>query len=83
MEKELIYNKAYTGDDTIPAFVTFCIEQYKHHNNISGKEAMRILSDAGVLDYLAEHYETLHLESTQWLLKDMANLVETKIFQKV
>lgn len=82
MDKERTYNRDYTGDDTIPAFVTFCIEQYKHHEHISGEEAMRTLSDAGVLEYLAEHYEALHLESVQWLIRDMKRLVETGIYRK-
>lgn len=79
MGKERIYISDYTGDDTIPAFVTFCIEQYKNYKGISGEEAMRVLSDAGVLDYLMQHYDALHLESEQWILRDMDNLVHTNI----
>jgi len=78
MERKSTYCREYTGDDTIPAFVTFCIEQYKTHKNLSGGEAMRMLADAGVLEYLAEHYEALHLESTRWILNDIDQLVESK-----
>lgn len=79
MDTDLTYNKAYTGDDTIPAFVTFCIEQYKKHKNIRGKDAMQTLADAGVLEYLAEHHDALHLESKQWILNDMDDLVKSKV----
>jgi len=82
MKKERIYISDYTGDDTIPAFVTFCIEQYKNYKNISGKEAMQTLSDAGVLEYLIEHYDALHLESRQWILKDIDDLVKSKVLVK-
>ncbi len=62
MNNKRTYISDYTGDDTIPAFVTFCIEQYKNLKNISGEEAMKRLSDSGVLEYLAEHYDALHIE---------------------
>ncbi len=82
MDNKSIYNREYTGDDTIPAFVTFCIEQYKKYKNISGAEAMQTLADAGVLEYLAEHYDALHLESCRWILNDMDRLVESKALLK-
>lgn len=76
------YISDYTGDDTIPAFVTFYIEQYKNFKKISGEEAMQRLSDAGVLDYLAEHYDILHLESHNWLLNEIEDLVKSKTLNK-
>ncbi len=82
MKSERIYVRDYTGDDTIPAFITFCIEQYKNYKKISGREAMNALSEAGVLEYLEKHYEALHLESEQWIMKDIDELVETKKLRK-
>lgn len=82
MEKKGLYNRDYTGDDTIPAFVSFCIEQYKNYKNISGQESMLALSEAGVLDYLADHYDALHLESSQWIIQDIDRLVESKALLK-
>lgn len=76
------YSDAYTGDDTIPEFVTFCIEQYKIYKGISGQEAMERLSQAGVLEYIAEQYDVLHTESKQWILKDIDQLVESKVLLK-
>lgn len=81
MDKEPTYVTAYTGDDNIPGFVTFCIEQYKNYKGISGAKAMQILSDAGVIEYLATYYPALHLESSQWLLKEMDDLVNSKILR--
>lgn len=78
MNNKRTYISDYTGDDTIPAFVTFCIEQYKNFKNISGEEAMKRLSDSGVLEYLAEHYDALHLEGQQWILNEIDQLVSSK-----
>ena len=44
----------------ISYFVSFCIEQYKNSKHLTGDEAMRQLDSYGVLDYLADNYETLH-----------------------
>lgn len=82
MNNKSIYNRQYTGDDTIPAFVTFCIEHYKKYKNISGTEAMQLLANAGVLDYLAKHYEALHLESEQWIMNDIDRLVKSNMLIK-
>ncbi len=81
MVKEGTYITDFTGDDTIPAFVTFCIEQYKNHKKITGAEAVTILSEAGVLEYLVEFYDTLHLESTKWILEDIDRIVELNILK--
>lgn len=82
MDKKRIYIRDYNGNDTIPGFVTFYIEQYKRLKNISGEEAMQKLSDAGVLDYLAEHYDILHLESHHWILKEIEEMVESDNLKK-
>lgn len=82
MNKERTYISDYTGDDTIPAFLTFCIEQYKNYKKISGEDAMQLLSDAGVLDYIARHYDALHLESERWILKEIDDLVKSKVLLK-
>ncbi len=52
-------------------FVAFCIEQYKNHKGISGKEASDILFSTGVAKYLSDNYEVLHTQGSQWLLEEI------------
>ena len=47
----------------IAYFLSFCIEQYKNSKHLSGSKAMEVLNGYGVLEYLAQHYETLHTQS--------------------
>ncbi len=82
MEKNKTYSSAYNGDDSISLFLTFCIEQYAHLKGILGAKSMKILSDAGILEYLSKHYETLHTESIQWILNDIDKLVDSKVLVK-
>lgn len=63
-------------EDTIPLFLSFCIEQYKNAKGISGRQAMEILSDAGVLDYLERNYEVLHTQGHQWLVEEMDEYIQ-------
>lgn len=37
-------------------FVTFCMEQYKHEHNMTGKEVADLFSQQGVLTYLEEKF---------------------------
>ncbi len=82
MEKNKTYSSAYNGDDSISLFLTFCIEQYAHLKGILGAKSMKILSDAGILEYLSKHYEKLHTESIQWILNDIDKLVDSKVLVK-
>ena len=59
----------------IAYFVSFCIEQYKNTKHLTGAEAMHLLDDYKVLDYLSEHYETLHTQSRQWILEDIEEFI--------
>ncbi len=71
-----VYASDYTGDDSIPAFVAFAIEQYKHHKGISGEEAMEILSKAGALEHIAEFYDIMHQHGAKWLMEELDDMVE-------
>ena len=65
-------------NNNVSYFVAFCIEQYKHAHNISGREAMRMLNSYGVLDYLVEHFEILHTQSKQWIWEDIEEFIRIR-----
>ena len=59
----------------IAYFLSFCIEQYKEAKGLSGSEAMALLSEYGVLEYLAEHWEILHTQGRQWIIEDIDEFI--------
>ncbi len=59
----------------ISYFLSFCIEQYKNAHNLCGSEAMRILDNYRVLDYLKDNYEILHTQSWQWIMEDIDEFI--------
>ncbi len=64
-------------------FISFCIEQYKSEKGISGGEAMALLSEFGVLEYLAEHWEILHTQSRQWIIEDIDEFIRVRKGEEV
>lgn len=70
-----IYVDTYTGDESVPMFITFSIEQYKNYKGISGKNAANLLAKSGVLKHLEEYYDVLHTQSAQWLVAEIDEMV--------
>lgn len=66
------------AEDTIPLFLSFCIEQYKNAHGLAGQEAMRTLLAAGTLDYLADNYEAIHTQSPQWILEEIEEYLNNR-----
>ena len=62
----------------IAYFISFCIEQYKSEKGLSGSKAVALLSEYGVLEYLAEHWEILHTQSHQWIIEDIDEFIRTR-----
>ena len=62
----------------IAYFLSFCIEQYMNAKGLSHDEVITLLSGCGVLDYLAEHFEILHTQSSQWIVEDIEEFIKER-----
>lgn len=56
-------------------FVMFCVELFKHAHGLTGAQAVRELSDNGVLSYLLEFAELESGMTEERLLDDMDVMV--------
>ena len=65
-------------DGNISYFVAFCVEQYKNAKHLKGEDALSLLDQYGVLDYLADNYEVLHTQSYQWILEEIDELINNQ-----
>lgn len=52
-------------------FTVFCIEWYKEHRKLSGKEVIKLFSDYGVFDYIKEFYDVLHSTGHNYINNDI------------
>lgn len=53
------------------SFTVFCIESYKAHRNLTGKEVLRIFTAYDVFSYLREFYDVLHTTGHQYINNDI------------
>lgn len=52
-------------------FTVFCMESYKLHKAISGKQVSDLFEKYGVFDYIREFYDVLHTTGYQYINNDI------------
>lgn len=52
-------------------FTVFCLENYKIHRSMTGKEVNELFKKYGVFDYLYEFYDVLHTTGHQYINNDI------------
>jgi hypothetical protein len=53
------------------AFAVFCLESYKMHKSLTGKQAVQLFLQYGVFDYLKEFYDVLHSTGHKYIINDI------------
>ena len=59
-------------------FEIFCIENYREIKNISAKETLQLFSEYDVFRFLNETFETLHMQSTTYILDSISTYIRNK-----
>ncbi len=52
-------------------FVIFCIENYKLHRSMSGREVYELFERYDVFSYLRTYYDVLHTAGAQYVSEDI------------
>ena len=52
-------------------FAVFCLENYKVHRNLSGREVSTLFDRYGVFDYIREFYDVLHTTGHNYINNDI------------
>ena len=52
-------------------FAVFCLESYKLHRNMTGKDTLKLFEDYGVFDYIREFYDVLHTTGDSYINNDI------------
>lgn len=52
-------------------FIVFCMENYKVHQNLTGKQVAQLFAKYGVFDYIREFYDVLHTTGYQYINNDI------------
>ena len=52
-------------------FAVFCLENYKIHRKLSGREVSELFERYGVFDYIREFYDVLHTTGHNYINHDI------------
>lgn len=52
-------------------FAVFCLESYKAHRNLTGREVSALFERYGVFDYLREFFDVLHTTGHNYINHDI------------
>ena len=52
-------------------FIVFCMESYKVHKALTGRQVCELFEKYGVYDYIREFYDVLHTTGYQYINNDI------------
>lgn len=52
-------------------FAIFCLESYKVHRGLTGKETAKLFKEYDVFDYITEFYDVLHTTGENYVNRDI------------
>lgn len=52
-------------------FTVFCMESYKTHKSLTGREVFELFQKYGVFEYIREFYDVLHTTGYQYINQDI------------
>jgi hypothetical protein len=61
-------------DDRID-FIAYCIEEYKEHENLTGREVIDLFTRYDIIPYIKSAYEALHVMGGLAITGDIKNLI--------
>ena len=59
-------------------FAVFCLESYKQHRHLTGRDTAKLFFDYGVLDYLCTFYDVLHTTGEAYINNDIDRYLESR-----
>jgi len=65
--------------DNVTKFIVYCVEIYKTTYKLSGKEVTQLFTQHGILEYLADCYDALHTTGPEYIVGDIAGLIEERL----
>ena len=59
-------------------FTVFCIECYKVHKELTGRQVSELFEKYGVYDYIREFYDVLHTTGCQYINHDIDSYLQSR-----
>lgn len=52
-------------------FTVFCMESYKTHKSLTGRQVLELFQKYGLFEYIREFYDVLHTAGYQYINQDI------------
>ena len=59
-------------------FLIYCLEMYRAAKKLTGKQAIDLFKQYGVIDYVMSCYEALHTTGTNYIIEDIDLFIEAR-----
>ena len=59
-------------------FLIYCLEMYRAAKNLTGKQAIDLFKQYGIIDYVMSCYEALHTTGTNYIIEDIDLFIEAR-----
>jgi hypothetical protein len=59
-------------------FKTYCLESYKQAHKMSGKQAVELFRDYGVLNYIDSFFDILHSTGQRYIVEDIDLFIKAR-----
>ena len=59
-------------------FTVFCMESYKVHKALTGKQVSELFEKYGVFEYIREFYDVLHTTGHQYINRDIDRYLQAR-----
>ena len=64
--------------DNATKFLVYCVEIYKTANKLSGRQVIDIFNRYGILEYIVSCFAALHTTGPEYIVEDIATLIEER-----
>lgn len=64
--------------DPRTGFAVFCLENYKTHRQMTGKQTAELFEKYDVYDYVYDFYDVLHTTGYQYINKDIDEYLKAR-----
>jgi len=68
--------------DNATKFLVYCIEIFKTAHKLNGRQVIEIFNQYGILEYIVNCYGALHTTGPEYIIEDIAGLIEDRRLKK-
>jgi len=65
--------------DKTTRFLIYCVEIYKTAKKLNGRQVIQLFNRYGIDEYITNCYDALHTTSPEYIIEDIAGLIQDRV----